>query len=190
MRLLSLVVLLLFAGGLSAGYPVSYRPTYSYPETVYKTVYVAESVLVPVVVPSALLVNLAPATVPPPVTIAPQALVDAQNVNTAMLQRMEALERKLDQLLTPQMPRADAAAVVPAKPTIAQAAGVLKQHCAQCHTGDQARGDVRLFDASGAYHPAVPASVILAAVRGDRMPKGPVKLSAQEKALLEAWAKP
>lgn len=191
MRWFALLAVVLFSGSLVlAGGPVYRQPVYQQPAPIYQKVYIAESVLVPVIVPSALLVNFSQVVAPPPVTIAPQALVEAQGQNQLMLQRMEVLEKKLDLLLNQGvMPRADAAIVAP-RPTIQQVAGVFKQHCAQCHSGQSSRAGVVLFNEQGAYGPNVPPAVLLAAVRGDRMPKTPAKLLAEEKRLLEEWVKP
>jgi mono/diheme cytochrome c family protein len=194
--LLALFVLLAAASLATATDPYRYRQSYSYPSTYYQKVYVAESVLVPVVVPSALLVNLSPTASPPPVTIAPAALTEAQGQTAAVLARMEAMERKLDQLLAPQMPRADQAVPAgalalqaPSRPTLAEAAAVAKMACAQCHTGPSARAGVRLFNDKGEYEPNLPPAAIAAAVRNDRMPMGPAKLSPEHKALLAAFAR-
>ncbi len=178
------LLLLVIPVPVFAGNPPGYR-TY-YPS--YQKVYYAESVLVPVVVPSTLLINLTSAVPPPPVTIAPQALLEAQNANTAVLSRMEVLERKLDLLLGQQggtMLRAE-----DTRPALAQVASLTKMMCAQCHSGTAARGGVVLFNNQGAYQPNIPPSVIVAAVRDDRMPRSPNKLSIEQKALLEAWIKP
>ncbi len=190
MRWFALLVVLLFSGSLVlAGGPVYRQSVYQQPVSIYQKIYVAESILVPVVVPSALLVNFSQIVAPPPVTIAPQALVEAQGQNQLMLQRMEALEKKLDLLLNQStMPRADT--VVAPRPTIQQVAGVFKQHCAQCHSGQNSRAGVVLFNEQGAYGPNVPPAVLLAAVRSDRMPKTPGKLPVEEKRLLEEWVKP
>lgn len=187
MRWLGLLILCFAPGILWAGHPIPYRPVVTYPVSVIQKFYVAETVLVPVVVPSVLLMNLSSALLPPPVTIAPQALLEAQGTNGAMLQRMEALERKLDLLL--QQPMTQAAPAASARPTIQQVAGTLKMHCAQCHSGANSRAEVQLFNDQGAYQPNVPPAVILAAVRGDRMPKGPNKLPREQKDLIEVWVK-
>ncbi len=184
--LLVLSSLLLCAAGSWATHPIYYQvPVYAQP--VQQKVYIAQSVLVPVLVPSALLVNLAPIVAPPPVTVAPQALLEAQGTNAAMLSRMEALERKLDLLLNQPMAKVEA---IQDRPSLQQVAGVLKQHCMQCHAGANARAEVRLFNDQGAYDPNLPMAAIIAAIRTNRMPKGPNKIPPEQKNLLEAWLKP
>ena len=191
MRLLLALGGLVCAAAVSlAGQPCYTRPIY-YQEQVkqiIQKVFVAETVLVPVPVPAALLVNLAAPSPLPPVTIAPQALVEAQGSNAALLQRLQTLEAKLDQLLSqPQMLKtADA---LPARPTLQQVAGVFSANCAQCHTGKNARAEVRLFDDQGNYGPNLPMAPIMAAVRSGRMPKGPNPMPEEHKTLLEAFAR-
>lgn len=180
-----LLVSLVLSAVAQAGSPVRYRTYYP---AVQQKVYIAESVLVPVIVPSTLLINLATQAMPPPVTIAPQLFLEAQQHQGLTLSRLEALERKLDQLLGQQ--GVSAAPVVPAKPTLVQAASVLRANCAQCHTGSAGRGEISLFNDQGEYRPNVPPSVIMAAIRSDRMPQGPNKLAPEHRALLEAWSKP
>lgn len=86
---------------------------------------------------------------------------------------------------TPAQPNA-------AQPQVSQgllaAAGVMQQMCAQCHTGPTGRGGLNLFNAQGQFDASTDALVVYAAVRKDRMPKGPSKLSPADKATIRAWA--
>jgi mono/diheme cytochrome c family protein len=72
--------------------------------------------------------------------------------------------------------------------SLAAVAQLMQTRCAACHTSP-GRDGVDLFDSSGAWRPNVSRAEILRSVRGDRMPRSPVKLSSSEKALVEAWAR-
>lgn len=65
--------------------------------------------------------------------------------------------------------------------------------CAQCHSGANARDGVVLFNDRGEWQPNVAPGEVLASVRPRggkpaKMPRGPVKLSDAEVALVERWA--
>jgi mono/diheme cytochrome c family protein len=72
------------------------------------------------------------------------------------------------------------------------AAAVLARHCASCHRGSAAQGNLSLFDAGGALIARLPRQAILDAVEQGRMPQPPTaaRLTAEELDLLRGWAKP
>lgn len=72
--------------------------------------------------------------------------------------------------------------------SLAAVAQLMQTRCASCHTSP-GRDGVDLFDSTGAWRPNVSKAEILRSVRGDKMPRSPVKLSSSEKALVEAWAR-
>ncbi len=202
-----------------------------------KVITVAETVLVPVVVPSATLVNLQPTTSPPPVTLSPAALSAAERKHKEAEQRATlAVQKERDQILrelaalrqmlvrgAPQKAPATAAqraplrdlpppvpglaaeeappAPQPPSPPAAplgqnttailgRAAAVLKGRCAECHTGAASRGDAQLFNDLGEFElRGTTADDIWQQIKKGRMPKGPEKLAADERAAVEAWAK-
>ncbi len=76
-------------------------------------------------------------------------------------------------------------------PAIAEIAALAQQHCAQCHSGSKARGDVVLFDGLGRYDPQVSPGAILAAVTRQQraMPLGGTRLDTREIELLRRHAR-
>jgi hypothetical protein len=61
---------------------------------------------------------------------------------------------------------------------------LLQNKCAQCHTGDNGRGGVSLFNNQGVYQPNVSQEEIVQSIRSNKMPKGPNKLATHEKQMI------
>lgn len=67
--------------------------------------------------------------------------------------------------------------------------GILRTHCAKCHTGDGSKGDVKLFEAEGkavAFSPSM--KLLIESVTNDNsMPPGDSKLSSEEYQSIRKW---
>lgn len=80
---------------------------------------------------------------------------------------------------------------------LAQVVGILRQHCADCHTGVKARGGVAIFNQAGEYElkGSTPKGLYTSAARDDdpekdlwRMPKKRPGLDNTELELLRLWS--
>ncbi|MBX3411584.1 MAG: cytochrome c [Pirellulales bacterium] len=70
------------------------------------------------------------------------------------------------------------------------AADVLRTHCAACHSGPTAKGELRLFEPEGALVERLPRRAILDAVTEGSMPQGTSTLTEEEIDALREWATP
>ncbi len=185
--------------------------TYSQEKKDYVKVFVSETVFVPVPLPVQLLVNIAPPEVLPPVTYSPGALAKARDEGQDRLANLEAAIARMEALLAgrtegaqdldlPPIPASargadkgvdkDGKTTPPAQSiAVGSVPAMLKRSCAQCHSGTSARGDFVLFDARGNFSlPPEDRGQVYTAVKGDRMPKGPSKLTQPEKDAVKAWS--
>jgi cytochrome c553 len=64
------------------------------------------------------------------------------------------------------------------------ATGILRLHCARCHSGPSAKGDLMIFDEAGQLAERLPRQGMLAALRSGKMP--PPDQSGQRQPLTEA----
>lgn len=83
-----------------------------------------------------------------------------------------------------RIPEPPPSAPAPPQANITQADGariaMAQQHCAQCHTGANARDNVQLFNDQGYWQPNVSEEEIWRAVRSGKMPKTPNKLTTAQ----------
>lgn len=165
-----------------------------------------ETVIVPVVVPTTAYINLAAPAYPAVTTISPSAFEratkQAAEGNDELTRRLDALDAKLAQIVSPSAPaklKLNAPPklklkVTTEKITLAQVAGIFSQHCASCHTGTKAEENtgVQIFNDSGEYEPSVPVGTLVAAVTRTRnpMPKGPNKVPLSQQRILKLWNQP
>ncbi len=148
----------------------------------------------------------------PPVTIAPSVLAAeqqrtaaAQQESSGVLAELRSLRQEVQALrqgnapaaprvgLPPLIHGAGAASPAPAPepPSLAQEVGILQARCAECHSGNSARGPrgraVQLFNDQGAFElRGTTFAAILDALDGDYMPRGRPPLTAAEKATIKA----
>jgi hypothetical protein len=74
-------------------------------------------------------------------------------------------------------------------PFDAAAVGILQARCAQCHTGTASRGDVQIFNDAGGFELAgATRGDLWKQIKRDAMPRGPVKCTADEKRVIQAWS--
>jgi len=121
-----------------------------------------------------------------PLTVVPFAVPVA--VPVAVLSQPAVFYARRAELIAE--PTAKVQHAPPQAPQSAGAEDVLRMRCAACHTGEDSKGELRLFAEDGAIVERLPRRAILDAVVERRMPKGVAPLTPEELTLLREWARP
>lgn len=166
-----------------------------YPYAHAHKIVVAETLVVPVVVPGTAFINVAAPAYPAAVTISPslfqQTQQQAQTKDAALQKRLDALDAKLNLLLAPAQqadragpPKLRLPPQSAQKVSLQQVAAIFDQHCASCHTGANSEKGVAIFNDRGEYEPSVSVNRLIDAALDGRMPKGPNKVGEDQKRVL------